>query len=467
MKKMRFLLAVLMMMLLASCDRTVFKYEVESENPEESYNAELILGKYHKYKNNDLFDNGNKPYRRVVHASRSDILSRFLIASDEILSNDIMYNITESGDNCSLSINDLNKYPLNKKDYKRLFDDFVKNTAIVADTTYKESYELKITDEDKFRKAKNINQTIKLTPKETVFSGDGYYQQIEKNDTIDGFVNNMRMLTNNLRTFHHVPVLHHDYSIFTETRILMKHDFYAESKSVEDVNVMLSEYGLSLLPTGEEMRVVTFSYEPVRKFLLQENGYFTSEFWEFFVFSLIWGLILAFEDGLGNIYIEGYVKAKKERDKIFMPRDRRSKEEKKRLRLYSMPFFAVSLFFFVAFVIGFLKPETIMFGDHPASLSISLAIIMFSIGVQVVRWRLSYYDKKGKIFRVLTTIFYLLCYTLLFYSSIIGIVYDSDEISCLRLVFFILSIISMIAFAITKNKLKKCEVIKPEACDEE
>ena len=54
--------------------------------------------------------------------------------------------------------------------------------------------------------------------------------------------------------------------------------------------------------------------------------------------------------GLLNIYIEGYVKAKKERDKIFMPRDRRSKEEKKRLRLYSMPFFAVSLFFFVAFV---------------------------------------------------------------------------------------------------------------------
>ena len=93
-------------------------------------------------------------------------------------------------------------------------------------------------------------------------------------------------------------------------------------------------------------------------------------------------------------------------------------------------------------------------------------IIMFSIGVQVVRWRLSYYDKKGKIFRVLTTIFYLLCYTLLFYSFIIGIVYDSDEISCLRLVFLILSIISMIAFAITKNKLKKCEVIKPEVGDE-
>ena len=121
----------------------------------------------------------------------------------------------------------------------------------------------------------------------------------------------------------------------------MKHDFYAESKSVEDVNVMLSEYGLSLLPTGEEMRVVTFSYEPVRKFLLQENGYFTSDFWAFFVLSLIWGLLLAFEEDPGNTYIEGWAEAKKERDKKFMPRDRRSKEEKKRLRLYSMPFFAV------------------------------------------------------------------------------------------------------------------------------
>lgn len=209
------------------------------------------------------------------------------------------------------------------------------------------------------------------------------------------------------------------------------------------------------------------TFEPAQKMLLQENGYFTSDFWVFFVLSLIWGLILAFEEeGLGNIYIEGYVKAKKERDKIFMPRDRRSKEEKKRLRLYSIPFFAVSLFFFVAFVIGFLKPETIMFGDYHAILSISLAIIMFSIGVQVVRWRLSYYDKKGKIFRVLTTIFYLLCYTLLFYSFIIGIVYDSDEISCLRLVFLVSGIISMIAFAITKNKLNKCEVIKPEDGDE-
>lgn len=209
------------------------------------------------------------------------------------------------------------------------------------------------------------------------------------------------------------------------------------------------------------------TFEPAQKMILQENGYFTSDFWVFFVLSLIWGLILAFEEeGLGNIYIEGYVKAKKERDKIFMPRDRRSKEEKKRLRLYSMPFFAVSLFFFVAFVIGFLKPETIMFGDYHAILSISLAIMMFSIGVQVVRWRLSYYDKKGKILRVLTTIFYLWCYTLLFYSFIIGIVYDSDEISCLRLVFLVSGIISMIAFAITKNKLKKCEVIKPEDGDE-
>lgn len=205
--------------------------------------------------------------------------------------------------------------------------------------------------------------------------------------------------------------------------------------------------------------------EPTRKMLLQENGYFTSDFWVFFVLSLIWGLLLAFEEDPGNTY-EGWAEAKKERDKKFMPRDRRSKEEKKRLRLYSMPFFAVSLFFFVAFVIGFLKPETIMFGDYHAILSISLAIMMFSIGVQVVRWRLSYYDKKGKILRVLTTIFYLLCYTLLFYFFIIGIVYDSDEISCLRLVFLILSIISMIAFAITKNKLKKCEVIKPEVGDE-
>lgn len=464
MKKMRFLLAVLMMMLLASCDRTVFKYEVESENPEESYNAELILGKYHKYKNNDLFDNGNKPYRRVVHASRSDILSRFLIASDEILSNDIMYNITESGDNCSLSINDLNKYPLDKKDYKRLFDDFVKNTAIVADTTYKESYELKITDEDKFRKAKNINQTIKLTPKETVFSGNGYYQQIEKNDTIDGFVNNMRMLTNNLRTFHHVPVLHHDYSIFTETRILMKHDFYAESKSVEDVNVMLSEYGLSLLPTGEEMRVVTFSYEPVRKFLLQERGYISFGLWICLPLLVLFAIVVA-------IYGDaGYFETIEERDKILMPRDGRSEEEKKRLRLYSIPFFAVSLFFFVAFVIGLLKPEVRIFGDNTyanhALFFISLAIWVFSMGVSVLRWRRSCYDERGKMLRVLNYVFYELEFISICGYSVIGICDDSGEVKGLQLVFFILYIISTIAWIITVKKLKKCEVIKPEACDE-
>ena len=83
-----------------------------------------------------------------------------------------------------------------------------------------------------------------------------------------------------------------------------------------------------------------------------------------------------------------------------------------------------------------------------------------------MRWRLSYYDKKGKIFRVLTTIFYLLCYTLLFYYFIIGICDDSGEVKGLQLVFFILYIISMIAWIITVKKLKKCEVIKPEVGDE-
>ncbi len=204
--------------------------------------------------------------------------------------------------------------------------------------------------------------------------------------------------------------------------------------------------------------------EPARKILLQENGYFTSEFWAFFVIALIFGLLIAFGEDHGNIYIEGYVTAKKERDKILKPRDRRSEEEKKRLLLCSIPFFVMSLLFWAAFVIGFLKPETI--GYYHAILSILLAIMMFSIGIQVVRWRLSYYDKKGKILRVLTAVFYLLGCTSVFYYSIIGIIYDSDETSSLQMVFLVSGIISMIAFAITKYKLNKCEVIKPEDGDE-
>ncbi len=458
---MKFLFVVLAMMSLASCNKTVFKYEITSENTEESYNAELIYGTYLRYKNNDLFDNENKPYRRVVYASRPYILSKFLIASDEILSNNIMYNITDSEESCSLSISDLNKHPLSKNDYRKLCDDFVKNVSIVADTTYEMSYRLNVSDEEKFAKAKNINQTIKLTPDEIVFSEDGYYQQIKKqNDTIDGFVNNIRMLTNNLRSFHHIPVLHQDYSMFTETRILIRPEFYAESKSVEDVNVMLSEYGLSLEPTGGEMMTVTLTSKPVQKLILREKGYFTFEFWAFLFFLLMVAFVISLGgcDGI-SLSIDDIEK----RDKVLMPRDVRSEEEKKRLRLYSIPFFALSLLFLIAFVIVFLRPELKMFEDY--AVLISFAVVMFSIGVFVVRWRPSYYDKKGKTLRVVTSVFYVI-YTISQFFTF-GFIVISDEISSLRIVFLVLLVISLIVFAITAKKLKKCEVIKPEDGDEE
>ena len=267
MKKLKLFVVALAMVSLASCNfeekkENVIRYEVNAENPADSYVAEIIPGKIFYDRDEDLTNN-KETYRKVRVGGKRYTLGAMLICSGESGSNDVVYKVAMPKDKSSFVMTfEEKKEVLSREQFKSVLVDYVKNSGVISDTIYKPSYNLVVVDNDKYADATDVDQAIIMYENYAEFiTDDVYYTRITNRfqpTSIDDFVQCIWMLTNNLRTFHHIPVLHTDDYAFSETRIKIKPEFYSEQKSVEEVNEMLSEYGLSLVPTGEEMMVVTF-----------------------------------------------------------------------------------------------------------------------------------------------------------------------------------------------------------------
>lgn len=265
MKKISYLFVLLAMVMLTGCNfenEPIIRYEVNADNPDESYVMEIFPDKTLMTLDEELTGIGTS-YRKVRNGGKRYILGALLRCSGEDCCNELIYNMSLPKDNSSLVLTYKNERGrLSKDEFKSALDNYVKYSGITADTTYKPSYKITVADTDKFANATDVDQNIYMgTNFDTYVNDYSYYERIiDENQPkdIDDLVQSIWMLTGNLRTFHHIPVLH-EKSAFKEIRIKIKPDFYSEPKSVEEVNEMLSEYGLSLVPTGEEMMVVTFS----------------------------------------------------------------------------------------------------------------------------------------------------------------------------------------------------------------
>lgn len=170
-----------------------------------------------------------------------------------------------------------------------------------------------------------------------------------------------------------------------------------------------------------------------------------------FVFGgLICLLIMGVKDGV--IFHGGGTAIKAEdREKVLVPRSKITEKERKRSRLRSLPFFIVTILMIV------LTIADVGNFHYNRALYIYYAIVMLPFGIYALIYRRSYYDRKGKILRNVIDLLYLILLLILpVVTPLIDSVVPFNSSSMLCLIVF-LSIV-----AILRNRLRKCEIIKPE-----
>ena len=413
MRKLKFLFVLLAMVSLASCnfeDQAVIRYEVTSENPDESYVIELSTSESCRSWNpRVLTDTLTLP-----SGSRTGMISRTLIHCYTNFGKDIMYETIPSDEFCTMKV----IYPEKKVSNKKLLDDFINNAGITSDTTYKPSYKLIITNNDNFSEYIADKSFVKKGCGSGIQKDDYDFccninyddKLVDKNHTIT----NIWHLIHNLRTFYHIPVFVDDtfsLNIYTSYFTIDK-SFYSGQKSVEEVNEMLSEYGLSLEPTGEEMMVVTLSTdEPIKSAKLFESKSYTKKF-----FALLFvGILFC-------VFATMHVS----KEEALAPKSKSVIRNASSMLLWCLAALCLFIFFM-------LFTEEMQSALHNAFFNIhlinsvslvafSFGLILIATGISVFNYRKSYYTILGKILRVIFT----LIFPILMYISTIRIIINSD-----------------------------------------
>ena len=404
MRKLKFLFVLLAMVSLASCnfeDQAVIRYEVTSENPDESYVIELSTSESCRSWNpRVLTDTLTLP-----SGSRTGMISRTLIHCYTNFGQDIMYETIPSDEFCTMKV----IYPEKKVSNKKLLDDFINNAGITSDTTYKPSYKLIITNNDNFSEYIADKSFVKkgcgsgIQKDDYDFCCNINYDEklVDKNHTIT----NILHLIHNLRTFYHIPVFVDDtfsLNIYTSYFTIDK-SFYSGQKSVEEVNEMLSEYGLSLEPTGEEMMVVTLSTdEPIKSAKLFESKSFTKKFFA----VLFVGILFC-------VFATMHVS----KEEALAPKSKSIIRVGSAILLWVLA--ALCLFIFFMFFTEEMQSvlHNAFFNIHLINsvslVAFSFGLILIATGISVFNYRKSYYTILGKILRVIfTLVVFCIMYTL-------------------------------------------------------
>ena len=185
--------------------------------------------------------------------------------------------------------------------------------------------------------------------------------------------------------------------ITPETRIKIKPEFYFSSKTVEEVNEMLSEYGLSLEPTGKDMMVVTFSIDkPIESAKLFESKSYTKKFFA----VLFVGILFC-------IFATMHVS----KEEALAPKSKSVIRVGSAILLWGIAVLCFLLFLSIFGIALFTEAELhdLNWNDYLIN-SRSLATLAFGFiftatGISVFNYRKSYYTILGKILRVIFTLF--------------------------------------------------------------
>ena len=383
MKKVKFLLVLLAMFSLTSCDfkeEPSIRYEVNSENPDECYVAEIVYGYVEsEEENTDGID--LELERKVWNTDRRNVMLDLLLLSGKMDSNGVIYNISMPEENTSFVIT----YPEKKEtissdEYEQIFDEFVKNAEIITDTTYKQSYKLVISDSVKYSEAKYIDQTINTEYNHYQFrDNDGFYIKVVNYP----YVCDISQLICNLRTYYSIPVIFDNTNKeFLDTRIeLTGLGFYSENRSFEKAEETLSILGLSLEPTGEMMQVATYRSEPFVEPYAFKSKKYTIYFCNIILLSILLGIAIIFIGDIQAYYYD-------------LPKNENIRERLK----YAVPFWVIAMAFAVFFVMLISNIENYSFDVEPWILiSIYFTIILSTCGIYVLRHRKSNTRKNERI----------------------------------------------------------------------
>lgn len=138
-----------------------------------------------------------------------------------------------------------------------------------------------------------------------------------------------------------------------------------------------------------------------------------------------------------------------DRKRVLVPRCKLTKQEKVRKALLSLPFFCIAI------SLAVISKLELDFMEYYGIYFLFLSVAFFSVAIYVMRYRESYYDKKGEMIRKIRDVVVMLFFMIM--PLCIGI--HSFVLQLLMFVFFCLK-------NILEAKLKKCEVIKPEVGDD-
>ena len=416
MRKLRFLFVLLAMVSLASCnfkDEAVIRYEVKSENPNESYVAEIVPGNVSSNPNEFFFEHNKKAKvdRLVISGSRNAILTSMTWPSGLLDYKNVCYDIPLSDELISWVI----KFPKKRNkpsndELKKICNDFIKNAGFSIDTLYKPSYRLIISDIERFKKESNATKTMQYVYSGGIFSQTIYTKKnlvtVNLNTYKEGVIQDVNLLALGLRDFHHIPTLNELDSIYANDKVFFKPEFYSGQKSVEEVNEMLSEYGLSLEPTGEEMMVVTFSIDkPIESAKLFESKSYTKKF-----FALLFvGIFFC-------VFATMHV-SKKE---ALAPKSKSVIRVGSAILLWCLAALCLFIFFMLyaeemqsALLSAYFHTYLI---NSVSLVAFSFGLIFIATGISVFNYRKSYYTISGKILRVLFTLIFPIKYMLNSYN---------------------------------------------------
>jgi hypothetical protein len=299
---------------------------------------------------------------------------------------------------------------------KKICNDFIKNAGFSIDTLYKPSYRLIISDIERFKKESNATKTMQYVYSGGIFSQTIYTKKnlvtVNLNTYKEGVIQDVNLLALGLRDFHHIPTLNEVDSIYVNDKVFFKPEFYSGQKSVKEVNEMLSEYGLSLEPTGEEMMVVTFSIDkPIESAKLFESKSYTKKFFA----VLFVGILFC-------VFATMHV-SKKE---ALAPKSKSVIRNASSLLLWCLAALCLFIFFMLfteemqsALLSAYFNTYLI---NSVSLVAFSFGLILIATGISVFNYRKSYYPISGKILRVLFT----LIFPILMYISTIRIIINSD-----------------------------------------
>ncbi len=408
MRKLRFLFVLLAMVSLASCnyEEEAIRYEVTSENPNECYVAEIVPGYVSSNPNEFFFEHNKKAKvdRLVISGSRNAILTSMTWPSGLLDYKNVCYDIPLSDELISWVI----KFPKKRNkpsndELKKICNDFIKNAGFSIDTLYKPSYRLIISDIERFKKESNATKTMQY-----VYSGGIFSQAIYTKKNLvtvnlapykEGVIQDVNLLALGLRDFHHIPTLNEVDSIYANDKVFFKPEFYSGQKSVKEVNEMLSEYGLSLEPTGEMMQVATYRSEPFVEPYAFKSKKYTIYFCNIILLSILLGIYIIFIDYIPAYYYD------------LLPKNENIRERLK----YAVPFWVIAMAFAVFFVMLISNIENYSFDVEPWILiSIYFTIILSTCGIYVLRHRKSNTRKNERIISYIVDILSLILLGLTF-----------------------------------------------------